>query len=135
MGTYFGTPADAWKAASALSAQTHIIYVDRPYRRVLSVMPSLYDDLWTAAAKGMYKLEPAIEDGGDVIIYAPHITEVSYTHGAIIDAVGYHCRDYFVKQWEAVQRVSLGRPGAFHPREGSRHLRRPRPVSNGRESM
>jgi nickel-dependent lactate racemase len=98
-GIYFGTPQDAWTAASALSARKHIVYVERPYKRVLSVMPKLYDDLWTAA-KGMYKLEPAIADGGEVIIYAPHIDEVSYTHGKIIDEVGYHCRDYFIGQWD-----------------------------------
>ena len=48
----------------------------------------------------MYKLEPAIADGGEVIIYAPHISEVSYTHGKVIDEIGYHVRDYFVKQWD-----------------------------------
>ena len=62
-------------------------------------MPQLYDDIWTAA-KGMYKTEPAIADGGEVIIYAPHIDEISYTHGRIIDEVGYHVRDYFLKQWD-----------------------------------
>jgi nickel-dependent lactate racemase len=98
-GLYFGSPQEAWKAASALSAQKHIIYVDKPYRRVLSVMPPLYDDLWTAA-KGMYKMEPAVADGGEVVIYAPQLTEVSYTHGKIIDEIGYHCRDYFLAQWE-----------------------------------
>jgi nickel-dependent lactate racemase len=59
----------------------------------------MYDDIWTAA-KGMYKLEPVVADGGEVVIYAPHIREISYTHGAILDRIGYHCRDYFVKQWE-----------------------------------
>jgi hypothetical protein len=48
----------------------------------------------------MYKMEPVVADGGEVIIYAPHISEISYTHGAIIDQVGYHVRDYFVKQWD-----------------------------------
>jgi nickel-dependent lactate racemase len=62
-------------------------------------MPHLYDDLWTAA-KGMYKMEPAVADGGEVVIYAPHIDEVSYTHGKLLDEVGYHCRDYFLKQWD-----------------------------------
>jgi nickel-dependent lactate racemase len=63
-------------------------------------MPSkIYDDLWTAA-KAMYKTEPAVADGGEVIIYAPHLSEVSYTHGRLIDAVGYHVRDYFLKQAE-----------------------------------
>jgi nickel-dependent lactate racemase len=98
-GLYFGSPSEAWQAASALSAQKHIVYVDKPFQRVLSVMPEMYDDLWTAA-KGMYKMEPAVAEGGEVVIYAPHITEVSYTHGKLIDEVGYHCRDYFMKQWD-----------------------------------
>jgi lactate racemase len=98
-GMYFGTPQEAWSAASALSTQKHIVYVDKPFRRVLSIMPELYDDLWTAA-KGMYKMEPAIADGGEVVIYNPRLTEVSYTHGVLIDEIGYHCRDYFLKQWD-----------------------------------
>ena len=98
-GLYYGTPEDAWKAASELSSKKHIVWLEKPFRRVLSVLPELYDDLWTGA-KGMYKLEPAIADGGEVVIYSPHITEVSYTHGKLIDEVGYHCRDYFTKQWD-----------------------------------
>jgi nickel-dependent lactate racemase len=98
-GLYVGSPEAAWAAAAQLSAQVHITYVEKPFRRVLSVMPAMYDDLWTAA-KGMYKLEPAVADGGEVVIYAPHITEISYTHGPVIDAIGYHVRDYFLKQWE-----------------------------------
>ncbi|HWR37430.1 MAG TPA: lactate racemase domain-containing protein [Clostridia bacterium] len=98
-GLYFGSPQEAWTAASALSAKKHIVYMDKPLRRVLAVMPEMYDDLWTAA-KGTYKLEPAIADGGEVVIYSPNITEVSYTHGKLIDEVGYHCRDYFLNQWE-----------------------------------
>jgi nickel-dependent lactate racemase len=98
-GLYIGSPEEAWEAASDLSAQLHIIWIDRPFKRVLSVMPKLYDDIWTAS-KGMYKLEPAIDDGGEVIIYAPHIDEISYTHGKILDEIGYHVRDYFVKQWD-----------------------------------
>ena len=98
-GLYVGTPEDAWQAASELSSRIHIRWVDRPFRRVLSVMPEMYDDIWTAA-KGMYKLEPVIADGGEVIIYAPHIDTFSYTHGDVLDAVGYHVRDYFLKQWD-----------------------------------
>ena len=70
-------------------------------------MPTMYDDIWTAA-KGMYKTEPAIADGGEVVIYAPHITEVSYTHGKLIDQIGYHVRDYFLKQWDAFKDVPGG---------------------------
>ncbi len=98
-GLYAGSMEEAWRAAMELSARLDIVYVERPFRRVLSVMPELYDDLWTAA-KGMYKMEAAIADGGEVVIYAPHIDEVSYTHGKLLDEVGYHVRDYFVAQWD-----------------------------------
>ncbi len=98
-GLFVGTPEDAWARAADLSAQVHIRWIDRPFKRVLSIMPTMYDDIWTAA-KGMYKLEPVIADGGEVIIYAPHITEFSYTHGAILEQIGYHIRDYFTHQWE-----------------------------------
>jgi nickel-dependent lactate racemase len=98
-GLYIGSPEEAWEAASDLSSQLHIRWIDKPYQRVLSVMPSMYADIWTAA-KGMYKLEPAIADGGEVVIYAPHIQEFSYSHGKVLDEIGYHVRDYFVKQWD-----------------------------------
>ena len=106
-GLYYDTAPEAWKAASALSAQIHIKWVDKPFKRVLSVMPPMYDDLWTAA-KGMYKMEPAVADGGEIVIYSPHIDEVSYTHGKIIDEIGYHVRDYFLKQWEKFKRFPGG---------------------------
>jgi nickel-dependent lactate racemase len=98
-GLYLGSPEAAYEAAAELSAKLHIKWVERPFERVLAVMPTMYDDIWTAA-KGMYKTEPAIADGGEVIIYAPHIDEISYTHGHELDQVGYHVRDYFVKQWD-----------------------------------
>jgi nickel-dependent lactate racemase len=106
-GLYVGAHEAAWSTAADLSAQLNILYTPRPYRRVLSMAAPMYDDLWTAA-KAMYKTEPAIADGGEVIIYAPHITEVSYTHGHLIDAVGYHVRDYFTQQWERFAHIPGG---------------------------
>jgi lactate racemase len=106
-GIYFGSAQEAWKAAAELSAREHVRWENRPFCRVLSVLPEMYDDIWTGA-KGMYKLEPAIADGGEVVLYAPHITEFSYTHGAFLDRIGYHCRDYFLKQWERFVDVPRG---------------------------
>jgi nickel-dependent lactate racemase len=94
----FGTPEDAWAACAAVSAETHVSYLDRAYPRVLSIMPTKYADIWTAA-KGFYKLEPIVADGGELIIYAPHITEVSVMHPHILE-IGYHNRDYFLGQWD-----------------------------------
>jgi len=106
-GIFFGEAREAWEAAAALSARKHIVYVEKPFEKVISIMPELYDDLWTAA-KGMYKMEPVIANGGEVIIYAPNITEVSYTHGKYLDEIGYHCRDYFTKQWSKFQNYPHG---------------------------
>ena len=103
-GLFIGSYLDAWSQAADLSAHLNILKVQRPFQRVLSQPSTMYDDLWTAA-KAMYKTEPAIADGGEVIIYAPHLTEISYTHGKLIDQVGYHVRDYFLKQWERFKDV------------------------------
>lgn len=103
-GMYTGSVTEAFDTAADHSARVNIIYTPRAYSSVLSAPSSRYDDLWTAA-KAMYKTEPVIEDGGEVIIYAPHITEVSYSHGALIDQVGYHIRDYFLGQWERFRDV------------------------------
>ena len=128
-GFYAGSMKQAWLAATEQSAELDICYLDSPLQRVLSIMPEMYDDLWTAA-KGMYKLEPAIADGGEVVIYAPHIDEVSHVHGRVIDEIGYHVRDYFLQQWDRFQRFPWGvlahsthlrgagtyRDGVEHPR-------------------
>lgn len=60
-------------------------------------MPRMYDDLWTAG-KGLYKVEPALDDGGEVVVFSPSVTEVSYAHGQIVDEIREHHRDYFLKQ-------------------------------------
>lgn len=98
-GLYFGDVKQAWSAAADLSAKIHIKYVDKPFNCVLARAPEMYDDIWTAG-KCMYKAECIVADGGELIIYAPHVTEISYTHGKIIDEIGYHTRDYFLKQWD-----------------------------------
>jgi nickel-dependent lactate racemase len=106
-GIFMGGMEEAWRAATELSAELDIVWVDQPFKRVLSVMPEMYDDIWTGA-KGMYKLEPAIADDGEVVIYAPHITEVSYVHGRYLDEVGYHVRDYFTAQWDRFKHIPWG---------------------------
>jgi len=98
-GLFVGSPEEAWRAAAEISGQIHIHRTGKLYRRAFSVIPSMYDDLWTGA-KGMYKLEPVIEDGGEVILYAPHIGSLSYTHGKVLRQIGYHGAEYYLRQWE-----------------------------------
>jgi len=106
-GLYVGSPEDAWSDAVDLSAQVHILYQDKPFKTVLSMSPVMYDDIWTGG-KCMYKLEPALADGADLIIYAPHIDEVSYSHGKILDEIGYHVRDYFLKRFDRFRHYPWG---------------------------
>jgi nickel-dependent lactate racemase len=97
----------AWRQAAALSSRRHIVWLDQPFDRVLAVMPSMYQDLWTAA-KGVYKSEPAVADGGEVVVFAPHVREASHVHGHVLNQVGYHCRDYFLAQWDRFGTYPLG---------------------------
>jgi len=106
-GMFAGTPEEAWDAASDLSQELHIIRKPHPFHTVLSCAPAMYDELWVGG-KCMYKLEPVVAEGGELIIYAPHIHEISVVHGALIRKIGYHCRDYFLKQWDKFQDLPWG---------------------------
>jgi lactate racemase len=106
-GLFAGTPESAWTEASELSRQLHITYKDKPFRTILSCAPPMYDELWVAG-KCMYKLEPVLADGGELIIYAPHLREISVTHGRLIEEIGYHCRDYFLQQWDRFKHYPWG---------------------------
>ena len=102
----YGTPEAAWAAAADVSAATHVRYLQAPVKRVLSLMPAKYQDIWTAA-KGFYKLEPVVADGGEVILYAPHVRRISEMHPEI-EQIGYHCRDYFTQQWDRFKDLHWG---------------------------
>lgn len=106
-GMFIGDQISAWNAAADLSSERHITWVEQPYQRVLSCAPPMYDELWTGA-KAMYKLEPATADGGEIIVYAPHLETVSHVHGKYIYEAGYHVRDYYLKQWERFKHLPLG---------------------------
>jgi nickel-dependent lactate racemase len=102
----FGEPGRAWAEAADIAAETHVEYLDRPVRRVLSLIPTRYPDLWTGA-KGFYKVEPIVAAGGEVVLYAPHITEIAAMHPRLAE-IGYHCRDYFLAQWDRYRMVPWG---------------------------
>jgi nickel-dependent lactate racemase len=106
-GVFIGDLHDAWRAAAELSAERHIRWCDEPYRQVLSCAPAMYDELWTGA-KAMYKLEPAMALGGEVVIYAPHLEVVSHVHGRYIYEIGYHTLPYFLRDWRRYQHIPLG---------------------------
>jgi nickel-dependent lactate racemase len=104
---YIGDYLEAWRAAAEFSSQVHIRVSSHPYKQVLSHAPEMYDELWTAA-KAMYKMESVVDDGGELIIYAPHMDRVSQVHGEYIYEAGYHTLDYFLQQWEKYKHIPKG---------------------------
>ena len=98
-GLTVGAPEDAWSRAADFSNQINVARVPHPFHTVLSQAPKMYDDLWVGG-KCMYKLEPVVSDNGELIIYAPHITQVSPVHGEIIERIGYHTLPYFLADWD-----------------------------------
>lgn len=106
-GLFIGDHLSAWSEAVDLSSKRHIRWVNKPFQRVLSCAPPMYDELWTAA-KAMYKLEPAVATGGEVVIYAPHLNKVSHVHGKYIYEIGYHILPYFLNRWEQFKNIPLG---------------------------
>jgi lactate racemase len=78
----------ALRSAAAVSAKVHIKYTGRKYARVLALLDEHYDELWVGG-KASYKLGSIIEPGGELVIYAPHLTNLSATHGKLIEKYGY----------------------------------------------
>jgi len=98
-GLFIGDLLSAWGAAADLSSQRHIRWCAKPFRKILSCPMPMYDELWTAA-KAVYKLEPVVAEGGEIIVYAPHLDTISRTHGKYIYEVGYHVLAYFLEDWD-----------------------------------
>jgi nickel-dependent lactate racemase len=85
---FAGEIRDAFRRAAEVSSKVHIKYTDRKYRRVIALLDEHYDELWVGG-KASYKLGGIVADGGELIIYAPHLKAISQTHGALIEKYGY----------------------------------------------
>jgi nickel-dependent lactate racemase len=106
-GLYVGDETEAWSRAADLSSQVHVVTKKTPFRVVLGRAPAMYDEIWTAG-KVMYKLEQVVADQGTLIIYGPHIREISRTWGGYIERIGYHTRDYFLTRMERFKDIPRG---------------------------
>ena len=85
---FTGDIKEAFRRAATVSRQVHIRYTGRKYKRVIALLDPHYDELWVGG-KASYKLGAIIEEGGELIIYAPHLTKLSETHGELIEKYGY----------------------------------------------
>ena len=106
-GLYFDEVRPSWSAAVDLADKLMITYCEKPFDSILSRAPAMYDELWTGG-KCMYKMECVVADGGELIIYAPHIHELAEAHGRIIEEIGYHSLPYFTEQWDKFKAYPWG---------------------------
>lgn len=85
---FAGEIRQTFRRAAEVSRQVHIRYTGRKYKKVIALLDAHYDELWVGG-KASYKLGAIVEEGGELIIYAPHLTKISETHGALIEKYGY----------------------------------------------
>ena len=85
---FAGDVRETVRRAAEVSQQVHVRYTGRRYKRVVAILDDHYDELWVGG-KASYKLGSVIERGGELIIYAPHLSAISVTHGALIEKYGY----------------------------------------------
>jgi len=85
---FAGNFREAFRRAAEVSREVHIKYTGRKFRRVVALLDEHYDELWVGG-KASYKLGGIIEEGGELIIYAPHLRAISETHGRLIEKYGY----------------------------------------------
>lgn len=103
---------DGWRevtrAAAALSAEVNIRYTTRRVSRTVAATPRLpdgawmYPELWTGA-KGVFRGDDTVADGGELVLYAPGVREISAAHGRAIRQVGLHGWPYLLAHPEAWQ--------------------------------
>ncbi|OGP59658.1 MAG: hypothetical protein A2V65_02470 [Deltaproteobacteria bacterium RBG_13_49_15] len=106
-GLYAGDLQEAWSQAADLSMRIHIVTQKKSFNTVLGAAPPMYEEIWTAG-KVMYKLEQVVAEQGTLIIYAPHVREISLSWGRDIERTGYHVRDYFLSQMDRFKDVPRG---------------------------
>ena len=85
---FAGDLHEAFRRAAEVSSQVHIKRIGRKYKRVVALLDRHYDELWVGG-KASYKLGSIIEAGGELIIYAPQLKQLSATHGHLIEKYGY----------------------------------------------
>jgi lactate racemase len=77
----------ALRRAAEVSRLVHIKYTGRKFKRVVALLDEHYEELWLGG-KASYRLGGVIEEGGELIIFAPHLRCISETHGADIEKFG-----------------------------------------------
>src|SRR4029077_20438268 len=85
---FAGDIYEAFRRAAKVSSEVHIKHIGRKYERVVALLEPHYDELWVGG-KASYKLGSIIETGGELIIYATHLNQLSATHGRLIEKYGY----------------------------------------------
>ncbi|MEO8662698.1 MAG: lactate racemase domain-containing protein [Bryobacteraceae bacterium] len=126
-GLFFGDPVTSHRAAAQLSREINIVWTPRRYHRIVAECPKKYDELWTGG-KLAYKTQEIVDEGGEIVFYAPDIDRVAPQHPQV-EEIGYHSLAYFLGQWEKFKDVELS--ALAH----STHVAGPGKYENGVETL
>jgi hypothetical protein len=86
-----------------------------------------YQDLWTAG-KLAYKTQEVVAEGGEIVMYAPHLEKITPLH-LDVETIGYHCLPFFLEQWDKYN--DYERSSLAH----STHVAGPGRFENGVETL
>ena len=108
-GLYYGTMTQAWEAAADLTKEVHVTYLNRPYKKIIAIVPPNLDRLWEVG-KAAYKSENVVADGGEIVIYGHHVKAVhkNPTFDGAIRRIGYHNVKYFLGRWDQFKEEHWG---------------------------
>ena len=112
-GLFIGDIRQAFRQAANVSRQVHVKFTHRQYKRVIALLDEHYDEMWVGG-KASYRLGAIIEPGGELIIYAPHLTCVSETHGKVIEKYGYHPLERVIELMKEFEELRNNRAVAAH---------------------
>lgn len=74
-GLFFGNDDETFTAACKLSLEKNVIHLDKKYDRIWVKMPeNKYTSTWLSN-KAIYRAGGLVEDGGDLIVYAPGVSK------------------------------------------------------------
>jgi nickel-dependent lactate racemase len=126
-GLWGGDPVEAHRAACPLSQQINIFWHERRYHRVVAHCTPKYQDLWTAG-KLAYKTQEVVAEGGEIVMYAPHLEKITPLH-LDVETIGYHSLPFFLDQWDKYK--DFERSSLAH----STHVAGPGRFENGVETL
>lgn len=120
-GLFMGEGRGSFEKAVALAQEKNLIFVDKPFKKVVVNMdPSEFKTTWLAN-KSVYRTRMAIADGGDLIVLAPGVHKFGEDEAidGLIRKYGYTGRERIIELCKTCEDLKGNMSAAAHLIHGS----------------